>query len=126
MIAHTLTIQYQSPTGTVSNTLSASGDANLELNLTIAALASSAETDLSISESALQSFFLLASAAMTVAFKTGTGGSGTTVASFTLLAGVAQFWVVNNGANPFTGNAGQMLVTSTAGGSLQVRALLTE
>ena len=126
MIAHTLTIQYQSPTGTVSNTLSASGDANLELNLTIAALASSAETDLSISESALQSFFLLASAAMTVAFKTGTGGSGTTVASFTLLAGVAQFWVINNGANPFTGNAGQMLVTSTAGGSLQVRALLTE
>ena len=126
MIAHTLTLQYQSPTGTVSNTLSASGDANLELNLTIAALASSAETDLSISESALQSFFLLASAAMTVAFKTGTGGSGTTVASFTLLAGVAQFWVVNNGANPFTGNAGQMLVTSTAGGSLQVRALLTE
>lgn len=118
-----LNISIVSPTGALPSQLSATGNTNVEENLTIAASASNAETDITIVASTLQAFYLFASAAMTCVFKSGTGGSGTTEATFTLLANVPQFWFIGNGANPFGGNAGQMLVTSTAGGTLNLRAL---
>lgn len=123
---HQLAINYQSPSGTVSNVLTATGDANIELNLTIAPAASSAETDVAIVSTNLQAFYICATAAMTVVCKSGTGGSGTTEATFTLVANVPQFWVTGNGSNPFGGNVGQLLVTSTPGGTLNVRALLND
>jgi hypothetical protein len=123
-IQHTVNIGYTSPSGTTLSQLAGSGDVNLELNLTIAALASSAETDMTIDYTKLQAFFILASAAMTVVFKSGTGGTGTTAATLTLVAGVPQFWVYGNGTNPFSAAVvGQALVTSTAGGTLTIRAL---
>lgn len=124
---HTLNVQYTSPSGTVASVLTGTGDTNIEItNQVIAAGANNAETDLTIISAALQLFFIVATAAMTVVFKAGTGGSGTTGATFTLVANVPQFWVTGNGANPFGGNAGQMLVTSTAGGNLTIRALMQE
>jgi hypothetical protein len=122
-IQYTLAASLSSPTGVLVNSLTASGDTDVELNLTIAPAAVSAETDITIIEATLQSFYIVASAAMTVVCKAGTGGSGTTYATFTLTAGVPVFWFTGNGTNPFTGNVGQFLVTSTAGGTLNIRAL---
>jgi hypothetical protein len=122
-ITYTLTATNQSPTGALANNQTATGDTNLELDLTIAPSASSAETDLTIIYTTLQAFYIVATAAMTCVFKSGTGGSGTTGATFTLVANVPQFWYYGNGTNPFTGSAGQVLVTSTPGGTLHIRAL---
>jgi hypothetical protein len=124
-MTHTLQVVCTSPSGQVPATLTATGNSNVEENLTIGAAANNEEHDVTLLSASLQSLFLLASAAMTVVCKAGTGGSGTTEATFTLVAGVPQFWVAGNGANPLGGNVGQLLVTSTAGGSLQVRALMT-
>jgi hypothetical protein len=123
-ITHSLTISYASSTGQLTAQQIGTGDNTLEVNLTIAASASAAETDMVVVESTLQAFCIIASAAMTVVFKTGTGGSGTTVATFTLVANVPQTWVTGYGTNPFSGNAGQALVTSTPGGILNIRALM--
>jgi hypothetical protein len=125
LATHTLQIVYNSPTGQIVATLTGSGNSNVEENLVIAPNAAAAETDMTILYATLQSFCIQADAAMTVVFKAGTGGSGTTAATFTLVAGVPQFWTYGNGTNPFTGNAGQMLVTSTPGGNLKVRAVMT-
>jgi len=123
---HTLNITYGSPSGNLVSTLSATGDTNIELNLTIAPSASAAETDISITSANLQAFYIEATAAMTIVCKSGTGGSGTIEATFTLLANIPQFWFTGNGVNPFGGNVGQLLVTSTAGGTLNIRALLND
>lgn len=120
---YTLTPAIVTPGGSLGAQLTATGDTDVELDLTIAASASNAETDIAIVPSTLQAFYILATAAMTCVFKTGTGGSGTTEATFTLVANVPQFWFLGNGTNPFSAETGQMLVTSTPGGTLHVRAL---
>ena len=124
-MTHTLVVTYTSPTGPQAQTYTATGDINLEEDLTIAPLASAAETDMTVLYSSLQSFWIMATAAMTAVFKSGTGGTGTTEATFTLTANVPQFYIVNAGiSNPFSGNAGQVLVTSTPGGTLHIRGLM--
>lgn len=122
-IIYTLTQVINTPVGPFSTVLTASGDSTTELSLVIAANASSAETDITIVNTTLQAFYIEATAAMTAVFKSGIGGSGTTEATFTLLAGVPQTWFTGNGSNPFSGQAGQVLVTSTPGGTLTIRAL---
>jgi hypothetical protein len=124
---YTLNIQIQTPGGLLTVPLTATGDNNLEANLTIGAAAAAAETDLVIIEANMQALVLYQAtgAAMTVAFYSGTGGAGgnTSRASIVLASGDPFIWVVNNGANPLSGNVGQVLVTSTPGGLLYLKVL---
>lgn len=128
-IIHTLGLSYSSPTGTLSNTFTATGDSNLELNLTIAPSSTHAETDFTLvatsGASGVQSLYMVASAAMTVYGNSVAGGynAGDNQNTITLVANVPYFWITGDGTSPIAANWAAIYVTSTAGGSLQIRAL---
>ena len=124
-----MAVTYTSPTGPIAETFNASGDSNLELNLTIAPSASEAETDMAVvatsGSAGVQSLFFLASAAMTVHCNSVAGGyvSGNNVLTLTLAAGVPYFWITGNGTSPVTSSFAAIYVVSTPGGTLQIRIL---
>lgn len=122
MITHSLGINYVSPSGSASASLTGSGNSSLELVETISASAVNQQVNpVSIPVSGLQCFVLLASANMVV--YTNSPSTGSPAQTFTLYANQPFYWFSGNGSNPITTAITQLYVTSTPGGTLSVRAL---
>jgi hypothetical protein len=128
-MTHTLGVSLQSPSGQISANYTATGDSNLELNLTIAPAASKAETDMVLvatsGSSGVQSIFLLATAAMVVHGNSVAGGwlTGNDKNVITLAANTPYEWITGQGTSPITASWAAIYVDSTPGGTLQIRVL---
>ena len=127
--SHTLSVTYTSPSGQLVSTFTGTGDASIEENYTVAPSSTHAEYDVAViatsGSSGCQGIFLLASAAMTVYGNSVAGGyvSGNNQNTISLAANQPYFWIAGDGTSPIAANWECIYVTSTAGGTLNIRAL---
>jgi hypothetical protein len=120
-ISHTAGISFSANNGTpTSFTVTQSSDGEINLDVTIAAAASSFAVVCAIDASQVKSILMYSDAAMTVVTKNG----ASTVDTFTLVANKPLFW--QNGmptSCPITGDCTTLSVTSTPGGNLKLYVL---
>lgn len=117
---HTLSWSYTTPGGQVATQLAVTAEAEHNLDVTIAALASDALVAYALDYSQCKGFFMVADAAMTVE----TNSSSAADQTFTLAANVPVAWANGAGTCPVTTDITALYVTSTAGGTLKIRTLI--
>ena len=117
---HQINVNYTSPSGTVVAQASATGNVNLELDLVVPASSTNYLVDtVDFPITGLQAVLFYSAVDMTVK----TNSSSAPDQTITLVAGVPFFWTYGNGTDPITAAISKIYVTSTAGGTLNVRAL---
>jgi hypothetical protein len=116
---YTLLQQLNTPSGTVSQTISTTGEAVVEMDVAIPA-ASNTQVNLGFPYANVKMIWMNASVAMTLK----TNSSSEPDQTISLAAGVPQAWITGgHGSNPITDDVAAIYVTAAAEGTLSIRCL---
>lgn len=120
---HTLNINWNSPSGAIIATMTATGTVSNESDIPIASGATDFEVDIPIPISpTIEGFCIMADGGdMTIK----TNSSSTPAQTLSLTANVPLTFVNNYGTNPITTAVTKMYVSSTVGGTLRLRVIST-
>jgi hypothetical protein len=127
-LTHSLIFTWQGQNGnSIAKTVTSTSGAEQSIDETIPALASDLEVALVLDVSQVKSIYIVASAAMTLETNSGSAADNTV----TLVANIPFVWHYQDGTTlrdtagvAITTDITALFVTSTAGGTLQVRVLV--
>lgn len=121
-ITHTYTLALSRSSGApVSKTITATGGLEVTVSETIPASSTDLEIAFALDVSACQGIYIVADAAMTIEWNDGSGTQG----SFTLAADTPEvFWGGEGQTCPFDVDVTSIFVTSSAGGLLEIYAIV--
>lgn len=116
---YTLLQQVDTPAGSLSQSISATGEADIEMEVAIPA-ATDTQVDLQVPYANIKALYWLADVAMTVETNSGSAADQT----ISLAAGVPLVWITGGiGSNPITDNITALYVTAASAGTLKIRVL---